>query len=50
MKCAIYNGKKNVKVIEKDYPEYGKNDVIIKNIYASICGTDVSVYMNGPNT
>lgn len=26
------------------------DDVLIKNIYSSICGTDVAVYLHGPNT
>lgn len=50
MKAAIYLGQSNVEVRELPAPVCGDNDVIIKNIYSSICGTDVAVYTHGPNT
>lgn len=50
MKAAIYLGRENVKVRELPNPVCGDNDVVIKNIYSSICGTDVAVYTHGPNT
>ncbi|MGN0164545.1 MAG: zinc-binding dehydrogenase [Lachnospiraceae bacterium] len=50
MKAAIYLGKENVEVKELPNPVCGDYDVIIKNIYSSICGTDVAVYTKGPNT
>lgn len=50
MKAAIYQGKENVVVSELPMPEVGENDVLIQNIYSSICGTDVAVYTHGPNT
>lgn len=50
MKAAIYLGQKNVEVKELPNPVCGDNDVIIQNIYSSICGTDVAVYKHGPNT
>lgn len=50
MKTAIYYGKENVRIEERDNPACGDNDIIIKNLYASICGTDVAVYTHGPNT
>lgn len=31
-------------------PEVGDNDVLVQNIYSSICGTDVAVFIHGPNT
>ena len=27
----------------------GDNDIVVRNLYASICGTDVAVYNHGPN-
>lgn len=42
MKAAIYMGKENIEVRDLPMPECGDNDVIIKNIYSSICGTDVA--------
>lgn len=50
MKSAIYNGKKNILLTERPTPKAGENDIVIKNLYASICGTDVAVYMHGANT
>ena len=50
MKAAIYLGKENIEIKEMPVPECGDNDVIIKNIYSSICGTDVAVFHHGPGT
>lgn len=50
MKAAIYQGKEKVEVQELPVPECGPDDVLIQNIYSSICGTDVAVYTHGPNT
>lgn len=50
MKAAIYYGKENVRVEELENPMCGDNDIVIKNLYSSICGTDVAVYTHGPNT
>lgn len=50
MKAAIYYGKKDVRIEEIEKTVCGDNDIIVKNLYASICGTDVAVYTHGPNT
>lgn len=50
MKAGIYLGKENVEVSELPLPEVGDNDVLIQNIYSSICGTDVAVFKKGPKT
>ncbi len=50
MKAAIYYGQRDVRIEERENPQAGDNDIVIKNRYASICGTDVAVYMHGPNT
>lgn len=50
MKAAIYLGKEQVEVRELPDPVCGDNDVVIQNIYSSICGTDAAVYKHGPNT
>lgn len=50
MKAAIYNGKKDITIKELSTPHAGDNDIVIKNIYSSICGTDVAVYFHGPET
>lgn len=50
MKSAIYYGKENVKIFNIPTPAVGENDVLIKNIYSSICGTDIAVFTQGENT
>lgn len=50
MRAALYNGKKNISMTELKTPTAGADDIVVKNIYASICGTDVAVYEHGPNT
>ena len=48
MRVALYEGKGNVKLTKAEIPVAGCNDIVIKNIYSSICGTDVAVYTKGP--
>ncbi len=50
MKSAIYLGKENIEVREVPMPEVSDNDVLIRNICSSICGTDVAVYTKGTGT
>lgn len=50
MKAGIYLGQENIEIRELAIPKVGDRDVLIKNIYSSICGTDVAVYKHGPNT
>ncbi|MEW2397234.1 zinc-binding dehydrogenase [Streptomyces sp. NPDC046862] len=48
MKAAVYNGPKDVTIVELETPACGDNDVLLKNLYASVCGSDVSAYHHGP--
>lgn len=50
MKAGIYLGKEAIEIRELPLPEVGDNDVLIKNLYSSVCGTDVAVFQHGPNT
>jgi len=50
MKAAIYGGKGSVWIEERPIPACGERDVLLQNLYASICGTDVAVYTHGPGT
>lgn len=50
MKQGIYLGKERIEVREVPVPEYGDDDILVKNIRSSICGTDVAVYTHGPGT
>ena len=48
MKAAVYRGKESVELTALPTPVAGDDDVVIQNLYASICGTDVAVYRHGP--
>ena len=50
MRAALYKGQKNIEMTELTTPKAGENDIVVKNIYASICGTDVAVYQYGTGT
>lgn len=50
MKVALYQGQYNIELTQLETPMAGDNDIVIQNIYSSICGTDVAVYMHGPGT
>lgn len=43
MKAGIYLKKEQVEIRELPMPEVGDNDVLVQNLYSSICGTDVAV-------
>jgi len=47
MKSALYYGKKHIEIADVDDYKCDDNAVILKNIYSSICGTDVAVYNHG---
>lgn len=47
MKAALYQGKENIKLTTLPNPVCSDNGAVLKNIYASICGTDVAVYKHG---
>ncbi len=50
MKAGIYLGKENIEIRSLPIPNVGDNDVLVKNLYSSICGTDVAVFKHGPAT
>lgn len=43
MKAGIYLGKEHVELWELPLPEVGDKDVLVQNLYSSVCGTDVAV-------
>ena len=47
MKAALYQGVHNIEIAELPNYECEDNAIILKNIYSSICGTDVAVYQHG---
>lgn len=46
-KAAIYRDKGHVDVVQLPYPNCGDDDVIIRNLLAGICGTDIAAYKYG---
>lgn len=47
MKAAIYYGVQDLKVEELPIPTVGDHDILVKNLRAGICGTDIAVYNLG---
>lgn len=47
MKAALYQGKKTIELSDLPDPVCSDNGAVLKNVYASICGTDVAVYKYG---
>ncbi|HEY6410518.1 MAG TPA: zinc-binding dehydrogenase [Ktedonobacteraceae bacterium] len=50
MKALIYKDTKTVEVQERAMPVCGPDDVIVRNVRAGICGTDVTGYLYGGRT
>lgn len=50
MKAGIYLGKEKIELQELSLPEVGDKDMLVQNINSSVCGTNVAVFMHGPNT
>lgn len=47
MKGFIYNAPGDISFQEIPLPACGDNDIIVKNIYSGICGSDVTAYKEG---
>lgn len=47
MKAALYQGKGRIELTQLPDPVCTPDGVILQNVYASICGTDVAVYQHG---
>jgi len=50
MKAGIYLGQEKIELRDLPMPPVGENDVLVQNLYSSVCGTDVAVFFHGPNT
>lgn len=47
-RAAIYQGKGHIDIVEKQLPDQvGDNEVIVKNLIATICGADYASYSRG---
>lgn len=47
MKAAIYRGIKQIDLVDLPMPTCDDNGIVVKNIYAAICGSDVAAYLHG---
>lgn len=47
MRAVVYNGIGKIDVEERPMPPMGPKDVILKNMRAGICGTDLGAYLRG---
>ncbi len=47
MKCAVYYGKHDVRIEERETPKIAHDEVLIKVKACGVCGTDVLVYDGG---
>lgn len=47
MKVAIYHGIESVTVETRPIPKVKPKDVLVKNVRAGLCGTDLSAYYHG---
>lgn len=50
MKAAIYNGQGDIALTVIETPVCGDHDVLIRNLFASVCGSDVSAFLHGPRS
>lgn len=47
MKAAIYKGPNGISIVDKEVPAIGSKDVLVKNLRAGICGTDINIVKEG---
>lgn len=47
MRAVIYQGIGRIEVEDAPMPEIGPKDVLVKNVRAGICGTDIGAYLRG---
>jgi len=46
-KAAIFRGIGSVDVVQLPYPQCGDDDVIVRNLFTGVCGSDVSSFRHG---
>ncbi|WP_010530182.1 2,3-butanediol dehydrogenase [Lentibacillus jeotgali] len=50
MKAAVWYGKKDIRVEERDIKNVRENEVKVRVAWAGICGSDLHEYTGGPHT
>jgi len=46
-KALVWNGKKNIKVVDKLFPKISKDEAILKVETCCVCGSDLRTYIHG---
>lgn len=46
-KALLHNGPMNYELAELEMPPCGDDDIILKNVVASLCGSDTDTWLNG---
>jgi (R,R)-butanediol dehydrogenase/meso-butanediol dehydrogenase/diacetyl reductase len=49
VRAGIWSRARDVRVVERDVPTPGADQVVIKVAYCGICGSDVHEYLDGPH-
>lgn len=47
-RAGVYGGQGSVYIEERELPPCGPKDIIVKNIYTGICGSDIDIFKHGP--
>lgn len=47
MRAVVFMGREDVRVLERDEPEPGMEEVLVRVAYCGICGSDVTAYKTG---
>lgn len=47
MKSVIFQGAKNIEIVELPQPVCGDNEILLKNLVGSVCGSDVASWNHG---
>ncbi|MDO4459893.1 MAG: zinc-dependent alcohol dehydrogenase family protein [Clostridia bacterium] len=50
MKASFFMGLKTIKTMDVDTPEIGPREVLVRNKYCGVCGTDVHIYHGEPGS
>ena len=50
MKAAFFLGNESFDVVEQDIPEVSNDEVLIRNKFCGVCGTDVHIYFGEPGS
>jgi 2-desacetyl-2-hydroxyethyl bacteriochlorophyllide A dehydrogenase len=47
MKALVYKDVKKIELQEKDIPQCGEDDIVVRNMRSGICGSDIGGYLHG---